>query len=386
MSGSSSLIGGATAFSLAPLRWLLACLLAGAGLLVLTLPASAEGALSRLQLADLRQNRVLFDLDHCGLPGSADAETTPLRDFQLDGVGRDLVIATSTRPYHLILSYVLQIILRESQRIGRVVVRPLDPRLPPFDQRAVLAQLRSKEIDRIADAPTATYPDAMINAEVWRDVGYGAGYGFSHSVYYAGVLATQGLFGWWIPRVWMNRRPKDDPAWDHYLILTMKDKVRSLSIPATELDPVIPPAFSCATLRRDAQLGARFRDWDCDGGVLRSPACRRDPSVRCATLLAGDPFQWLGRGHLAQLLSEQIEGLAGALVNLAFLGSELDGFVLRRLNVTVSAMKGTLFFNWAPNVLTACDSPGAEHLTLETPFEAKSQPRHRLSCVSTLLL
>ena len=367
----------------AALQYLFAFLLVSVGILPVSINSSADGAVSKHQLEDMRQSRVQFNLDRCDIAVPPSADTR--RDFEVDGVSTDLIIATSHRPYHMIVSYVLQIVLRECKNIGRVVVRPLDPSINQFDQSAVLAKIRSKEIDRIPDSPNGRFPESMINMEVWRDVGYGAGYGFSnlHSVHYAGSLATQGLFGWWIPRVWMNRQPNDDNIpWDHYIILTMKEKVKSLSIPAADLEPLIFDDFSCESLKRDASLRRRLRNWKCDGKVLQSPACAKDSSVACATLLAGDPFQRLGRGTLSELLSLQIEGVPGGLVNLAFLGSNLDAYVLRRLNVTVSAMKGTLFFNWAPNALTTCDAPGAEILTLDTPFEASSKPKYRLSCVS----
>ena len=349
----------------------------------MSINSAANGAVSERHEHEfreqIRESRVRLDWNRCDIPTSPNAR----RSFEIDGLPANLTIATSQRPYQMIVSYVLQIVLRDHFNLDRVVVRRLDPKINQFDQTEILKKIRSRDVP---DDPARRFPETMINVEVWRDSGYGADKSFSnfHSVHYAGSLAAQGLFGWWMPRVWMNQRRSDDGIpWDHYIILTMKDKVESLAIPASDLRSVISAKTSCEALKshEKPRIRRRLRSWECDGGVLRSPACQRETSP-CATLLAADPLQLIGRGHLVELLTSQIEGIAGALVNLAFLGPNMEEFVLNRLNASVYPMKGTLFFNWTPNPLTACDSPGAENLTLDSPFEAKTRPKHRLSCVS----
>ena len=369
---------------MAPSHYFLAFLLVSFGSLPMTIRSSADGAIPPRQLEEIRdsqrQSLIQVDPNQCDIPGF----TRPSSDFQIDNVAADLVIATSRRPFHMIVSYVLQIVLRDHLRIGRVVVRPLDPAINQFNQTVVLSQIRSKEVGRIPEKGDyhGRLPETMINTEVWRDSGYGADYGFSnlHSVYYAGSLAAQGLFGWWLPRVWMESQSSGDGVpWDHYIILTMEMKVASLSIPAAELETIVPNHFSCQALKNEDSLRGRLKAWKCDGNILRSPACA---NAKCATLLAADPLQPIGNGTVAELLSKQIEGISGGLVNLAFLGSNFDAFILKRLNASAALSKGTLFFNWTPNTMTACDEPGGDYLTLPAPYEAPSRKERRISCVS----
>lgn len=369
---------------MAPVRVLFVITLLSVGSLPTSLMSTVDGAVSLDTLEEIRENRIQIDPNRCDIPSKGTGPTV----FKINDVPTDLVIASSRRPFHMIVSNVLRIILRDHLGIDRVVVRRLDPESNEFDQTEVLAQIRSNEVSRIPEKGDTLghLPDALINVEVWRDSGYGADHGFSnkHSVFYAGSYAAQGLFGWWIPLVWMNSLPNvDGVPWDHYIILTMKQKVKSLSISSADLDPVIPDETSCESLKNHESLRPLLKSWKCNGKVLVSPVCANSQSS-CATLLAADPLQQIGRGNVAELLSAQIEGISGGLVNLAFLGSNFDAFLLKRLDSAFAKTKGTLFFNWTPNTKTACDKPGGENLTLSTPYEARSLPKRRISCVSKI--
>ena len=144
---SSSLREGASTHIWAPQHSLYAfLLLISLGALPVSINSSADGAVSPQDLDNIRAKLVDFDLDKCAI--QCDLKEAKGK-FLIDHVPTELTIATSSRPYHMIVSYATQITLRDCYKINDVQVRPIDPEINQFDQDQILTWVWCADIDDV---------------------------------------------------------------------------------------------------------------------------------------------------------------------------------------------------------------------------------------------
>ncbi|KAK8775171.1 hypothetical protein V5799_031484 [Amblyomma americanum] len=267
---------------------------------------------------------------HCYKRGAEQAEPAP-RIMYINGREERIVVETSRRPTHRLVTEMFKIMVTELLGYGNVSIVQTNN----LDPESSLRRLTGCYTENLDDCNVSEdhVPETMVNLELWMGPSFDiTPWLKKNRITDLGPLGPLGRYGWYVSKQTVQE------FWNKYgMVLDHWRSYRS------------PNMTSMLDLLEDPKLQEHLsgsNDYvcnysDCHKGVYRSPLCQPKRNAPCATLIADFPESTYA------LLKYQIETLK-LRVNVAWIGKHLDPYV----NNMREAGKPVVFFNWRPSPLT----------------------------------
>ncbi|XP_070575709.1 uncharacterized protein [Ptychodera flava] len=250
-----------------------------------------------------------------------------------DGEILPIILETSNKSSHLIVTYTLAILFKEVLGLRDVEISHLPG---PMDINSIMQRMSGCHHAKpwqCTDNNVAKVPETMITLEAWVDIDQkdtADDWMNTGLISDAGQLGTAGRYGWYEPNFVVDYLWEEfERVGDHWRILTQPSANQLFWIEADILDEL--------TLREGSENERYCEDVDCTDGVYRPISCPRNES-RCAVLLAEYPDM------NKDILIGQIESLE-LNVTIAWIGPKLESYVQN----CHDRHQPVLFLNWVSN-------------------------------------
>ncbi|KAM7283533.1 atrial natriuretic peptide receptor 2-like [Ixodes scapularis] len=267
----------------------------------------------------------------CFEPGKNYPEPAP-RIMYIKGQARTIMVETTRRPTHRLISHIFKILVTELLGYKNVTVL-LTNNSNVMD---ALRRITSCASPSPHDCSHTDDPQTMVNLELWLRPGYNLEPWLATGrIIDCGPLGPIGRSGWFVPLSTVER------FWQHHGMVL--DHWRSFRSPnVTVLMNRLHDKLLHEYTRTPDKTGFLCNASLCVNGIYEPPICRKHKrKMPCATLIADYPESTYN------MLTTEIESLR-LRVNVAWVGKRLEEYVTSAL----ARNESIIFHNWKPNTLT----------------------------------
>ncbi|KAH6944374.1 hypothetical protein HPB50_002814 [Hyalomma asiaticum] len=267
---------------------------------------------------------------NCYKKGVDESEPAP-RIMYVNGRAQHIVVETSQRPTHRLVTHMFYIMVTELlgyRDVTIVTTTSIDP-------ESSLQRLTGCVDINSCNVTDDHVPETMINLELWMGPSFDIKPWLrGDRITDLGPLGPLGRYGWYVSK------QAAQEYWSKYnMVLDHWRSYRSANL-TSQLD-----LLEDDKLQDHLSRGGYLCNFTgCRNGVYRSPLCdplRDGKGVPCATLIADFPESTYA------LLKHQIETLK-LRVNVVWIGKHLNTYISKLLE----RKQPVIFFNWRPSSLT----------------------------------
>uniref|UniRef100_V5IB68 Gamma-aminobutyric acid type B receptor subunit 2 n=2 Tax=Ixodes ricinus TaxID=34613 RepID=V5IB68_IXORI len=267
----------------------------------------------------------------CFQPGKNYPKPAP-RIMYIKGQARTIVVETTRRPTHRLISHIFKILVTELLGYQNVTLR-LTNNSNVTDALRRITSCASPSPHNCSDNDD---PQTMVNLELWLGPGYSLEPWLATGrIIDCGPLGPIGRSGWFVPLSTVER------FWEkHGMVLDHWRSFRSPNV--TVLMNRLNDKLLHEYTRTPDKTGFLCNASLCVNGIYEPPICRKHKGKSpCATLIADYPESTY------YMLTSEIESLK-LRVNVAWVGKRLEEYVTTAL----ARNESVVFYNWKPNTLT----------------------------------